>query len=558
VPGRLAIYNPSPLADLRKNPFGKDVANLGLWRALVRHGGFDEVDILSQRAPPASSLRQALLGDEEAATRVESGHILEQERAAAAGALVRGMAELAPLAWLRRHQVGDRAYSLVGLVHTIAPPAIRQYIAASAIAPTQPWDALVCTSPAVQQGLQTMFDALGEHVGTRFGGSLRPRPALPLVPLGVDAPALEAAADRPQARARLRQELGLAEDDVLVLWVGRLSFFEKAFPQPMFRAVEAAARATGVKSCFAMAGWFPAEPRDRELYAEAAKAYAGAVEVRFEDGNDRERLADLWSAADIFISLVDNIQETFGITPLEAMAAGLPVVASDWDGYRYTIEHGVQGFLVPTLGGPPEGVGARLAAPHHLLLESYQTYAGAVAQHTAVHVGKAAEGLAALMASPELRRRMGAAGRARVRRMFDWPVVARQYHELVDELAAIRAAAQRAPPAAPRLDPVQGDPFADFAHFATQVLTAETPLAVAKGAGPQDLARAGRLGLDTAFPGNRASLEECARALQLIASGQARTAGEVIAQFPAARRPRVALGLTWMAKLGVLDWLGDS
>ena len=48
-------------------------------------------------------------------------------------------------------------------------------------------------------------------------------------------------------------------------------------------------------------------------------------------------VGELWAAADVFLSLVDNIQETFGITPLEAMAAGLPVVASDWDGYRYTM-----------------------------------------------------------------------------------------------------------------------------------------------------------------------------------------------------------------------------
>ena len=37
---------------------------------------------------------------------------------------------------------------------------------------------------------------------------------------------------------------------------------------------------------------------------------------------------------DIFVSLSDNIQETFGLTPLEGMASGLPVVATDWNGYR--------------------------------------------------------------------------------------------------------------------------------------------------------------------------------------------------------------------------------
>lgn len=43
------------------------------------------------------------------------------------------------------------------------------------------------------------------------------------------------------------------------------------------------------------------------------------------------------------------------------MAAGLPVVASDWAGYRYTIRDSTEAFLVPTLGGPfGVGIGLRI------------------------------------------------------------------------------------------------------------------------------------------------------------------------------------------------------
>ena len=54
------------------------------------------------------------------------------------------------------------------------------------------------------------------------------------------------------------------------------------------------------------------------------------------------------SSADIALSLVDNTQETFGLAVAEAMAAGLPVVASNWNGYRDLVRHGVDGYLVPT------------------------------------------------------------------------------------------------------------------------------------------------------------------------------------------------------------------
>ena len=42
------------------------------------------------------------------------------------------------------------------------------------------------------------------------------------------------------------------------------------------------------------------------------------------------------------------MQESFGLAPIEAMAAGLPVIASDWDGLRDTVSPDV-GIRVPTL-----------------------------------------------------------------------------------------------------------------------------------------------------------------------------------------------------------------
>src|SRR5262249_14982508 len=206
---------------------------------------------------------------------------------------------------------------------------------------------------AVRDALDTMLEMWSKYLADRFAGKAPPRPQLPLIPLGVDQNAIEAQADRPHIRAKVRSEMGLGAHDVLVLWVGRLSFFEKAFPQPMLRTAEEAKRVTGAKVHFAMVGWFPTGAHGLRQYAEAARTYAPSVKVHIINGNDATAVGKMWAAADIFLSLVDNIQETFGITPVEAMAAGLPVVASDWDGYRFTIADGTTGFLVPTMGPPP-------------------------------------------------------------------------------------------------------------------------------------------------------------------------------------------------------------
>ena len=490
-----------------------------------------------------------------APVRIETAGILNQTLAASAGALLRGHPDLEALAWSRRSRADDRAYSLLGLVHTIAPPIIRDYIARTTLAPLQPWDAVICTSPSVQQGLQVMFDEWHDHLGDRLGASARPMPKLPLIPLGIDQPAFQAQADRPEARAAIRADLGLGEDDVLVIWVGRLSFFEKAFPQPMFRAVEQAAKANpGKRIHFAMAGWFPDPKAHRPLYEAAARAHAPSVPVHFFDGNDADALGRLWAGADVFLSLVDNVQETFGITPLEAMACGLPVVVSDWDGYRYTVRDGIEGFLIPTLSGPPGVLGQRMIDRHVLGMESYQSYVGVAAQHTAVHVGRAGQALSDLIASPDLRRRTGAAGRERVRTAFDWPVVVGQYNELLEELAEIRAAAEGWPGGAAQ-DPVRRDPFHAFAGFATQGLGPDTALRLAPGAGPADLQRSAALTLDDFAASWRATPEEAARLLDLIGSGQAPTLAAVLDRFPPPRRPHIALTLVWMAKLGMTDWL---
>ena len=549
---RLSIFHPPGRLGYGANPFGKDVANLQLYRALAQHGGFEQIDVLSHAATTEADLRQALLDGAPGGVRLTADGVLNQAVPPASGALLRGQPYLHELAWLRRRGGSDRAYSLLGLVHTIAPPAIRELIGMTLTSPVQPWDAVICTSPSVRDGLAQMFDEYGDFLSEQCRGVRPPQPQLPIVPLGVDGDAFAARADRPEARASRRAELGLAEDDVLVLWVGRLSYYEKAFPQPMFRAVQQAKAATGAKVCFVMAGWHPT-PGDRELYEQAAKAHAPDVDVRLLDGNDAGLVADLWAASDIFLSLVDNIQETFGLTPLEAMAAGRPVVVSDWDGYRYTVRDGVEGFLVPTLLGWPGGNTATIAMNHALEASAYQVYVGVLAQHTAVHVGRAAEALARLIADPELRRRMGAAGRARVREAFDWKVVARQYNALIDDLAARRAAAAE-PPTRHRQHPVKGDPFRDFAGFATTTLKLDTPLAAAPGASAEQVLRASQVSLDVTFPSRRATVEECARAFELIARGQARTAREVLAEFPAERRRFVEFGLLWLAKYGYIDW----
>ena len=554
---RLTIYSPSVGSGLGKNVFGKDVANHSLFRSLVLYGGLEQIDFLNPSAAPADKIRASLIQDTPCTTNVTSHQILAVNPAKQSGTMLRGTADLINLAWDRRRHNATYDYSLIGLIHTIAPPSIREYIGQSIIAPTTPWDALICTSPSVQTSMRTMFADWHDYLGARFDGPAKPGPLLPLIPLGVEAQDFAEAPDTHKGRAALRAELKIGDDDMLVLWVGRLSFFEKAFPQPMMLAIEAAAKISGKRVHFAMAGWFPDGKEGEKNYRHAAKVHAPTVKFHIIDGNDKPKLRRAWAGADVFISLVDNIQETFGITPIEAMASGLPVVVSDWDGYNYTVRDGVDGFLIPTLIGEPSPITEQLAAQHMFAHKTYQQYVAITAQHTAVNVGIAAARLADLFASPDLRKKMGAAGRKRIADTFDWRVVAPQYVALADELGAIRRAAS--PSATPIVlakghHPSRSDPFRAFANFATDILTDTSIIKVEPSFQVATLDTFPPVVM-TMFAANwRGSLDEAKAVWRTLAENGPMPYQDLAATFPLARRAHIRMMVLWLAKMGVVDW----
>jgi hypothetical protein len=141
------------------------------------------------------------------------------------------------------------------------------------------------------------------------------------------------------------------------------------------------------------------------------------------------------AAADIFCSPADNLQETFGLSILEAMASGLPVIASDWNGYRDLVQQGHTGWLVPCRDllknqSKPSAIDQQFA----LGLKDYDSTVGlhslgVVLDHQALEVA-----LSDLLESPERCQAMGDAGAARIQTRFRWDHVCKQYRELWKEL----------------------------------------------------------------------------------------------------------------------------
>ena len=124
----------------------------------------------------------------------------------------------------------------------------------------------------------------------------------------------------------------------------------------------------------------------------------------------------------------------FGLTPVEAMASGLPVVVSDWNGYRDTVVEGRIGYRVTTHSFQPgwNNINLRQMALRGPALDQVSARISGQIGVDAIGAGSA---LAHLANSPQLAVAMGALGMQHVERNYDWQIVLKEYSNLLDDLA---------------------------------------------------------------------------------------------------------------------------
>jgi D-inositol-3-phosphate glycosyltransferase len=250
-------------------------------------------------------------------------------------------------------------------------------------------DRIVAECPQDQSDLMRLYDAGAQRIS--------------MVPCGVDLQAFA-----PSARAPARRALGVRPDEFVVLQLGRL--VPRKGIDNVIRAVARMDRAIPVR-LLVVGGDSPMP--DERLTPEIGRLRAVARDcgiadrVSFVGHRQRDELRACYAAADVFATT--PWYEPFGITPLEAMACGKPVIGSSVGGIQYSVVDGVTGFLVPP--HDPAALAARLAQ---------------------------------LQRNPTLAQALGRAGMRRVRSMFTWERVAR---ELADVFDTVRMPARTAPAA---------------------------------------------------------------------------------------------------------------
>ena len=147
---------------------------------------------------------------------------------------------------------------------------------------------------------------------------------------------LHAGEPEPGTRERIRAELGIPTDAVVVLTVANFRR-EKDYPNLLNAAHQALS--TEPRLWFVAVGQGPLEGEVRALHAELG------LGERFVLTGYRADVPDLMAAADIFT--LGSAFEGLPVSIMEAMAAGLPTVATAVGGVPEAVVDGETGILVP-------------------------------------------------------------------------------------------------------------------------------------------------------------------------------------------------------------------
>jgi glycosyltransferase involved in cell wall biosynthesis len=256
-------------------------------------------------------------------------------------------------------------------------------------------DGIIAECPQDKTDLTTLYDGQPSKIS--------------IIPCGFDK-----AEFWPITRALARRTLGYKADDRILLNIGRL--VPRKGIDNAIRGVARLARSHGIAAKLVIVGGNsdlpdPALTPEIGRLSELARAEGIEGQVIFTGRRSREFLKLYYSAADIFVTT--PWYEPFGITPLESMACGTPVVGANVGGIRFSVVDGMTGGLVP-----PNDAGAL------------------------------AERLAEMLRDPDRLKEYSRNAIKRVRAQFTWQKVARSiagcYEQAVAEGAPRRSPARMA------------------------------------------------------------------------------------------------------------------
>lgn len=427
---------------------GARIASRSLTKALVEYGAIESCEIFTlpqylMTVIPYLGLRPPTLANVKVRSYVE---LMRTYDRSAFTLWYDQTLDLATSTYLR--QIRSRnLYPVICVHHAISYQSLlHKCFLPILLADTQPCDSIVCASSAAKKAIQNLLDHVGARFEEQYGTSLHYRGRMDVIPFGVDTERFQ-----PSNKLTARARLGLPRNGLVLLWVGCFSLAHKADLIPLLMIFRELLKKSPRRELYlVLAG------TDEGGYLRCVREFITSLQLR-----DAVRVivhpletATLYAAADVFVSPVDNLQESFGLAVIEAMAAGVPQIVSDWDGYKDLVVHGVTGFRVPTYWVKCDNEVCEISP---LCDESFGLTHAYLSQSVVLDQRIYCEYLNTLIDNDDLRAEMGRRSRERAEHYYSWKAVVKQHEGLWKELLPI---AQKQP-----WNPRQGRPFNQLAYF---------------------------------------------------------------------------------------------
>jgi glycosyltransferase involved in cell wall biosynthesis len=312
------------------------------------------------------------------------------------------------------------------------------------------FDSVFCSSRDGRTAMANLLNATRKITETHYSGHLD------WLPLGIDDDLLENRGDRKRAREQMR----IPPEAVVLLCLGRLTFAQKMDLAPVLEsfAKDILPHCRGPVYLLIAGG---ADSPNLRVVHDLIREFQLENRCRVRANFRSEVKSDLLASADIFLSLSDNAQETFGLSLLEAQASSIPVIASRFDGYKDLVRDAVDGYLIDTYGCVPDPMRefSDLLDPNGAQLFE--------AQKVAIDMNQFAEKLLELIHDDKRRDMMGKKGREKVASEFVFSRIIKRYDQRWDELFQ-EAQARGLPPLVE--DRFQIDHWLSFGHYVSNSL----------------------------------------------------------------------------------------
>jgi len=308
-------------------------------------------------------------------------------------------------------------------------------------------DAILCSSTPGKDVLEHQL----EETARKQGQVCTPVQRI-VVPLGMEDIAIST------PKSKVRAKLKIPEDARVALCMGRFSDYDKMDLVPLLQAM----RLMPQNAILILAGNVQSEDYFAmlELWIKALKIQD---KVLIYQSPAEGLKKGLFRAADFFISVADNPQETFGLSLLEGMSAGLPLLVSDYNGYKELCSPDV-GVRIPT-----SWVKTSSMSELSPILDTGRLHRQ-LAQSLALDNATLRKELFSLFTDSERCDRLGKAARQRFLSLYHSPVVIARLEEIWDHLKRDYVRAEKTE------NIMEMDYFGAFSHYPTQWLVPSTAL----------------------------------------------------------------------------------